>query len=109
MKVNHTDLPAILGQYVDSEIAPKATGGQKFLAYAALFAAQARMANIIQTYTPVLKAAGIMGDDGMIDADAAYDMAKFAMDKAGKVNVMGYIMDSSDVDALYDIAQSYGK
>ena len=109
MKINHTDIPAIFSQFLDAAIAPQATGMQKFGAYAAAFIVQSRMPQIMAQYGPVMKMAGVLGDDGMIDVEVAYNMAKFAMDKAGTVNIAGYLADSSDIEQIYNIAKSYGR
>ncbi len=109
MKINHTDIPAIFSQFLDAAVAPQATGMQKFGAYAAAFIVQSRMPQIMAQYGPVMKMAGVLGEDGMIDIDLAYNMAKFAMDKAGTVNIAGYLADSSDIEQIYNIAKSYGR
>ncbi|MGN1038054.1 MAG: hypothetical protein ACI4P0_01500 [Mailhella sp.] len=56
-----------------------------------------------------MKMAGVLDDAGMIDIDLAHNMATFAMDKAGTVNIAGYLADSSDIEQIYNIAKSYGR
>lgn len=109
MKISHTDIPAIFMQFLDAAIAPKANGMQKFCAYAAAFIVQSRMPQIVERYAPVMRMAGIMSDDGMIDLDLAHNLAAFAIDKAGKVNVCGYMMDSADVEQIHQIAKGYAQ
>ena len=109
MKIATSDIPAIIGQYVDSEVAPIASGMQKFGAYSLVFVIQNKIKDIIDQYGPTMKMIGIMDDEQMLDMDAAREMASFAMQKAHKVNVLGFIMDEHDIDSLYTISQRYGR
>ena len=109
MKISTSDIPAIIGQYVDSEVAPIASGMQKFGAYSLVFVIQNKIKDIIDQYGPTMKMIGIMDDEQMLDMDAAREMASFAMQKAHKVNVLGFIMDKHDIDSLYTISQRYGR
>lgn len=109
MKINHTDIPVIFAQYLDSSVAPKATGWQKFGAYAAAFVIQYRVPQIMEQYGSVMRMAGVLGDDGMIDIDVAHNLAAYAIEKSGKINVAGYLVDSSDVEELYQIAKNYAR
>jgi hypothetical protein len=109
MRINHSDIPAIFAQYLDASIAPKASGWQKFGAYAAAFVVQARLPQIMEQYGPVMKMAGVLDEQGMIDIDLAHNLAAYAMEKSGKVNVAGYLVDSSDVEQIYQIARAYAR
>lgn len=109
MRIAHTDIPAIFAQFLDMTVAPKATGWQKFGAYAAAFVVQSRLPQIMEQYGPVMKMAGVLDEQGMIDLDLAHNLAAYAMDKSGKVDVAGYLADSSDVETLYQIAKSHAR
>ena len=109
MRINSTDIPAIFAQYLDASIAPKASGWQKFGAYAAAFVVQARLPQIMEQYGPVMKMAGVLDEQGMIDIDLAHNLAAYAMEKSGKVNVAGYLVDSSDIEQIYQIAKGYAR
>lgn len=109
MRINSTDIPAIFAQYLDASIAPKASGWQKFGAYAAAFVVQARLPQIMEQYGPVMQMAGVLDEQGMIDIDLAHNLAAYAMEKSGKVNVAGYLVDSSDVEQIYQIAKGYAR
>lgn len=108
MKVNTADIPSIMTQYIDSQVAPQANGAQKFGIYALMYAVNTKINDITARYAPIMKMVGIMDDNGVIDLEYTHNMAKDAMDHAGKVNVLGFVMDSSDVESLYNIAQRYG-
>lgn len=109
MRINHTDIPTIFAQYLDTAYMPKANGWQKFGAGAAAFIMQHRMPQIMEQYGPVMRMAGVLGEDGMIDLELAHNLSKFAMDKAGNVNIAGYLVDSSDVETIYQIAKGYAR
>ena len=109
MKMNHTDIPAVFAQFLDVAVMPKASGWQKFGAGAAAFVIQHRMPQIMEQYGPVMKMAGVLGDDGMLDIELAHNLAVYAMDKAGKINVAGYLVDSSDIEQIYQIAKGYAR
>ena len=109
MKVSTQDIPAIMGQFIDAQIAPQATGMQKFGTYAMLYVVNNKLQQIVTQYTPIMKMTGIMTDDGMIDLEYLHGMTSDAMAHAGKVNVLGYLMDASDIESLYAIAQRFGR
>ena len=109
MKIATQDIPAIMAQFIDSQVAPQASGLQKFGSYAMLFVVQNKMPEIITRYTPIMQMTGIMSEDGMIDLEYLHNMASEAMNHAGKVNLLGYLMDASDVESLYAIAQRLGR
>lgn len=109
MRIAHTDIPAIFASYLDVSIAPKATGWQKFGAYAAAFVVQARLPQIMEQYGAIMKMAGVLDDQGMIDIDLAHNLAAYAMERSGKVDVAGYLVDSSDIEQMYQIAKSYAR
>ena len=109
MKINHADIPAIFAQFLDVAVAPKASGWQRFGAYAAAFVMQARLPQIMEQYGPIMQMAGVLDEQGMIDIDLAHNLATYAMEKSGKVNVAGYLVDSSDVETIYQIAKGYAR
>lgn len=111
MKMSPTDIPALVGAFVDQEIAPKASGLQKFMAYAGVFAVQAKAGQIMQHpgFRGMLEQSGALDDAGMIDVDYLHNMAKFAMEKAGTVNVAGLVLNTDDVETLYALAKSFAR
>lgn len=109
MKMHPNDIPVVFAQYLDQHIMPKANGWQKFGAGAAAFVIQQRLPHIMEQYGPTMAMAGILGEDGLIDIDMAYSMGKFGMEKAGTVNIAGYLMDSSDIEQIYQISKNYAR
>ena len=110
MQVSVSDIPVILGKYVDAEIAPKADSVRRFGIYGFLFVIQNKVNQFLEPYSPALSAAGVLVENGtMIDLDVGYEMAKFAMEKTGKVELFGYLMDMSDIESLYAIAKGFAR
>ena len=109
MKISTQDIPAVLSEFLDAQVAPKASGLQKFGAYALMFVVNNKMPEITARYTPIMKMVGLMGDDGLIDLDYAHNMISDAMSHAGRVNVLGYLVDAPDVESIYAIAQRHGR
>lgn len=109
MKIAYTDIPLIMGEYLDSAYAPKASFNQKAFAYGLQFIATYRLPYFMENYEPIMKMAGVLNEDGLIDIDLANNIAKYAIEKSGKVELWGYFMDSSDIELIYSIAKKYGK
>lgn len=107
MLLNPNHLNNVFTDFVDSTIAPKANGLQKLGAYSLVFILNAKMNEILEQYTPTMKMIGVMNEEGMIDLDYTYNMLSSATSKAGKVGVLGYNMDSSDIETMYSIAKRY--
>ena len=109
MKMSPTDLPAVLGEYLDAAIFPKGNLRQKFSAGAIQFIVSMQMSKIMEQYGPTMAMIGVLDSDGNIDIDTAHNIAKFAIDKSEKVDLLGYFMDSSDIELIYSIAKKYGR
>ena len=109
MKISTQDIPLIMTEYVDSQVAPKANGMQRFGVYSMLYAVNNKMPEILQRYAPIMKMTGIMDDAGVIDVEYLHNMAADAMSHAGNVNLLGFVMDGTDVESLYAIAQRHGR
>lgn len=88
--------------YYETEIAQKATGAGKFAAYFAM----PSIPNIVRTRVESFRgsplAEGLINADGLVDLEAVRDRAAQAMQRCGSLDVMGFRLDSSDVDLLYD-------
>lgn len=109
MKLDPQNIPLVMAEYVDSQVAPKANGMQRFGVYSMLYAVNTKMPEILQRYAPIMKMTGIMDDAGVIDVEYLHNMASDAMSHAGSVNLMGFVMDGTDVESLYAIAQRHGR
>lgn len=108
MKIALDAAPAVLVDYMEKAILPKAAGWQKFAVGATMFAMNNRAQSMIQDPALLarMKAVGVLGEDNLIDMDYARDMALSAMEKAGgRLPAMGYVLDATDIEALYESAK----
>lgn len=101
------NLSPVLTEFLQTSILPKASGGQGFVfgvvAGMAIRSLDARIAGFI----PQAKALGLLDERNRIDLEALHEEANKAIDKTGSVNLMGYVFDKADIDALYQIATRF--
>lgn len=97
----------VLSDFLQTEVLPKAAGGQGFVFGVAAGMLLRSLDSKIETVIPQLKAIGILDDQNRIDLEALHEEAGKTIDKTGSFNVMGYVLDKTDIDALYRIAQKY--
>lgn len=113
LKVLPKDVSSIYAAFVDSEIAPKAGSAlQKFFAYSSVFVVQKRAEEFLSDPQRVsqMEAIGVMTQDGFLDMDFLHDMAIHALEKSGgSLEVMGVILDSSDVEKVHNIGRSFAQ
>lgn len=88
--------------YYEHEIAQKASGLGQFGAYFFM----PSLSNLVKSKVSGMKGSplveGLMTPDGLIDLEAARDRAADAMQHCGSIDIMGFRLDRSDVDSLYD-------
>lgn len=55
-----------------------------------------------------VKTMGLINEEGLLDIDAVYNAAKFAMSKTTdhKLRAFGFVMNDADIDKLYNYARS---
>lgn len=92
-------------KFIDSYIAPKATGFSKFMIY---FVTPSLYTIIEQKYKE-LQSSGLMpelfNETGNLNLDETYNRARTAMQKSGKILIPGlnYFADEEDLTILYDL------
>jgi hypothetical protein len=95
-----------IANYIESEIASKAVGFQKFATYFVL----QRINIIIDKYMTALKSnelvQDLFDDSGKVDIDALYHMSKKAIQKSGQITMLGVILGESDIDKIYSFIRS---
>lgn len=110
MKIASSNVPVVLSGFIEREIAPKATSGtQRFLTYSAAYLVSKKASEMLQreNYVKNMREIGVMDDEGLIDLDFLREMATYSMQKAGgKVEVMGVVLDQSDVDSAYQLGRT---
>ena len=87
--------------FIEQEIASKAVGFQKFATYFVL----PKVNKAIEHYMLQLKDNPIMkesfNENGDINIDEIYNMAKQAVRKSGQFSLYGVLLSESDIDKLY--------
>lgn len=87
--------------YFENEICRKATGVAKFGAYFMLPMLPQKVNDLMAAYAASPLFSSIFRD-GQIDLELARDYAREAMRQCGSLDVMGFRLDSTDVDSLYE-------
>ena len=101
MFVNTQQIQIGVTNFIEQEIASKAVGFQKFAIYFVL----PKVNKVIENYMNQLKGNPIVGDmfneNGDINVDELYNMAKQAVRKSGQFAVYGVLLNESDIDRIY--------
>lgn len=101
MFVNTQKVQIGVTNYIEQEIASKAVGFQKFATYFVL----PKVNKVIEQYMIQLKDNPIVKDmfneNGDINIDELYNMAKQAVRKSGQFAVYGVLLDEGDIDKIY--------
>lgn len=102
------NLGAVVADWIDHELLPKATGWQKVATVMLSMGLVNNMTNIIAQYLPVLQMLGYADSDGNLLLDAILVAAKEAFSKTGKLPLpLGIVVDASDVETFITIARRY--
>lgn len=92
-----------MANYIQTEIADKATGVKKFTVYAGTFLILAKIEKItnVLMQNPIILQLDIIDENGDIDIDTLEDVMHKAMEKTGKFEFMGIIFNDDDVSSLF--------
>ena len=88
--------------FVEREIAAKAVGFQKFITYMALPFIGDAVVNYANTYRENAMTAKLFNENGEVNIDELYNMAKSAVRKSGQFTVYGVILGETDIDKIYN-------
>lgn len=101
MFVNTEQIQIGVTNFIEQEIAAKAVGFQKFATYFVL----PKINKVIENYMQVLKENPIVSDffneNGDVNIDELYNMAKMAVRKSGQFAVYGVLLNENDIDKIY--------
>ena len=106
MIVNLEQMQMGVVEFVEKEIALKATGVKKFGIYFLMPTIKKSVADYvlkIKAFMPEL-----FDEDGKIDLDGFYSTAKGAIKRSGQFEFMGVIFNETDIDKLYSYIKSTG-
>lgn len=88
--------------YVENEIAKKATGLTKFGVYFILPKLSNNTAKLINSLKDNMMFKDMFDENGNIELDSVYNGAKEAIKKSGQFEMYGIIFNESDIDKLYN-------
>ncbi|MGL5778222.1 hypothetical protein [Cetobacterium sp.] len=97
-----------IANYIQAEIAEKATGIKKFTVYAGTFLILAKIEEITNGLmeNPIVQQLGIINSEGDVDIDILENVMHKSMEKTGKVEFMGIIFNDNDVTSLFQHIRS---
>lgn len=103
MNVTIEQVQAGLIKYIDSELAPKASGMTKFVIYFLAPSIPKRLQEKIAEVKQNTMFSDFFDEDGNIKLDDVYNRAKEAMKHSGKIFIkeLNYFADMQDIEALY--------
>lgn len=104
------NLGAVVAQWIEAELLPKATGWQKVATIMAGVGVANNAAVYLQQYIPTMQVLGFADAEGNINIDSVHAAAKAAFKEVGKVVLPGgVIIDADDVESMFGIAKKYAK
>lgn len=108
MTVTIEQIQAGVIKYIDTYLAPKATGMQKFTLYFLAPSIPAMISNKIQEFKNTGMVSDLFDESGNIKLDETYGRAKSAMNKSGKLYIdkLNYFADEQDLQMIYNLIKS---
>ena len=91
-----------VANFVEREIATKATGLQKFLSYCAVPLVGRTIDGYAAQFSQNPVMALFFNDNKEVNIDELYNMAKSAVRKSGQFTVYGIILGETDIDRIYN-------
>lgn len=103
--INLNQVKAALNLFIENEIAAKADGVTKFLAYFVLGSMQNTFDSYLKTITanPLFALSDMYNKEtNQVDVDKLHAYAKSAMEKTGSITLYGMIFKPEDIDTLFN-------
>ena len=88
--------------FIEREIASKAVGVQKFATYFVLPKINQAIAGYIYQFKENPIAKDFFTENGDVNLDEVYNLAKQAVRKSGQFAVYGVILGETDIDKIYE-------
>ena len=102
MFVNTQQIQMGVVNFIEREIASKAVGFQKFSIYFVLPKVNQTVAKYINQFKENPIAQDFFTENGDVNLDDVYNLAKQAVRKSGQFAVYGIIFDETDIDKIYE-------
>ena len=101
MFVNTNQIQIGIANFIENEIARKATGKRKFATYFILEVIDLIIAGYINDFKSNEFMKHLFNSNGDVDIDALYNMCKKAIQKSGSFEIYGVILNETDIDKIY--------
>lgn len=101
MLVNTEQIQVGLINFIEQEIARKAVGYQKFLTYFSMPIAKKKVEQYVNAFSQNEFTKDMFDENGNVDLDVVYNMAKEAVKKSGSFVAYGIVINETDIDKLY--------
>ena len=102
MMVTQSQIIKGVSNYFEAEICQKASGLMQFGAYFMLPSISARVQAALTDPKVIPMLSDVINADGLYNLDEIKDRAAKAMKHCGRLEFYGLILNSEDVDLLYD-------
>ena len=101
MFVNTEQVQVGVSNFIENEIAKKATGVNKFIVYFAIPIVNKKIVDYINSFSKNKFTKDMFDENNNIDLDLVYNMSKDAVKKSGQFVLCGIIFNETDIDKIY--------
>lgn len=101
MIVNTQQIQVGITNYIEAELATKATGFTKFAIYFMMPTILNKANSMLNSFKDNEFANSFFDENGNVKLDDVYRTAKSAINKTGQIVVSGIIFNETDIDKLY--------
>jgi hypothetical protein len=108
MFVNTEQIQLGTTNFIENEIAKKATGVNKFIIYFAMPIITKKINQYLEKFSSDPIMADMFDEHGKVDLDKVYNMAKGAVNKSGQFVYYGIVFNEDDIDKLYTSIKGIG-
>lgn len=99
------EIEIVVGKYIKNEVIPHIPSTlTKFMVATGAALAIGKGETLINKHIPMLKAIGVMNEEGDVDVDKLYNAARDGLTMSGGiVQFQGMIFNQTDIDKLYSM------
>ena len=108
MFVNTEQIQIGASAFIENEIAKKAVGANKFIIYFAMPIISKKISQYVDKFSSDPIMSDMFDENGKVDLDKVYNMAKGAVKRSGQFVYYGIVFDENDIDKLYASIKGVG-
>lgn len=108
MSVNAEQITAGVVKYIDTELAPKATGMMKFMIYFIAPSIPNKVSQLMQKYHDDALFSDLFDEKGNVKLEDVKTRAQVAVNKLGRLYIdkLNLFVDESDIEKLYNLIKN---